>query len=80
MLRSAVTKSCSMIASALWLKPVRATVAGDVVPQNEQIRAPLAGLHVASAPQAGQAYLDWAVASKTEEERSRMRTPRGEAT
>src|SRR5476651_2608709 len=56
--RRAATRSCSTIA------PVSASsLAGDVVPQNGQTSACLAGFHTASAPHAGQANFCWASSS-----------------
>ena len=61
--RSAATKSCSTIR----VSPVElnCSCAGETVPQQGQTSAFCAGLHLASAPQAGQENFFWATASGT---------------
>ena len=59
--RNAATRSCSLMTCSP--AAVSSTCAGEVVPQNGQTSACLAGFHSASAPHAGQENFFWAVAS-----------------
>src|SRR5271156_6114518 len=61
--RRAATKSCSTITSSPVA--VNCACAGEVVPQNGQTSAFLAGFHCASPPHAGQENFFWARTSGT---------------